>query len=129
MRISRIDHIVLTVSDMEAAVRFYHELFDMPVLKQESDDQVTTLRCGHQLIKLQLADRDALKAAKPLAGTADLCIVVKDHMDDIKNHMLSYYVDIVAGPVKKIGAEGEMTSLYIRDLDQNLIEVSTYKNK
>ena len=50
-------------------------------------------------------------------------------MEDVHNHMVSYFVDIVAGPVKKLGAEGEMLSLYVHDPDQNLIEVSTYKNK
>ena len=48
-------------------------------------------------------------------------------MSDIKNHLKSYFVNIVAGPVTKMGSEGEMTSIYLRDYDQNLIEISTYK--
>ena len=129
MRVRRLDHIVLTVSDIAAAERFYHEVFDMPIIADQSDDQVTTLRCGHQLIRLQRVDRDALKATHPTVGAADLAIVVGDNMENVHNHMVSYFVDIVAGPVKKLGAEGEMLSLYVHDPDQNLIEVSTYKNK
>lgn len=129
MKMRRIDHIVLTVSDLEAARRFYHEVFDMPVIDQQSSDSVITLRCGHQLIRLQQADRDALKANQPTVGSADLCIVARDDLDAILHHFKSYYVDVITGPVKKLGSEGPMQSIYIHDPDKNLIEVSVYKNK
>ena len=57
MKMRRIDHIVLTVSNLEESMRFYHEVFDMPVIDQQSNDDVITLRCGHQLIRLQKVDR------------------------------------------------------------------------
>ena len=96
MKIKRLDHIVLTVSDLAQAERFYHEVFDMPVIKDQTTEDVITLRCGHK-------------------------------MSDIENHLKSYFVNIVAGPMTKLGSEGEMTSIYLRDYDQNLIEISTYK--
>lgn len=129
MKIRRIDHIVLTVSDLSRSRRFYHEVFDMPVIDQQSSDSVITLRCGHQLIRLQQADREALKADKPTVGSADLCIVARDDLDAILCHFKSYYVDVIEGPVKKNGSEGPMQSIYIHDPDKNLIEVSVYKNK
>lgn len=129
MKIRRIDHIVLTVSDLARSRRFYHEVFDMPVIDSQSNDAVITLRCGHQLIRLQKAERQALKAAKPTVGSADLCIVARDDLDEILHHFKSYFVDVIEGPVQKKGSEGPMQSIYIHDPDKNLIEVSVYKNK
>ncbi|MBB1078706.1 VOC family protein [Limosilactobacillus sp. STM2_1] len=130
MKVRRIDHIVLTVADLEKSMRFYHEVFDMPVLKEQNGDDLITLRCGHQLIRLQKAERPTdLKAAKPTIGSADLCIVAGDNLDDIIHHLNSYYIEIIAGPIEKHGAEGQMTSLYVHDPDNNLIEIAVYKNK
>ena len=128
MRVRRLDHIVLTVSNIPQATRFYHEVFDMPVIEDQTDENVTTLRCGHQLIRLQKTDRPTeLKADHPTIGTADLCIVVGDDINDVENHLKSYFVNLVEGPEKKMGSEGEMTSIYITDPDNNLIEIASYK--
>lgn len=130
MKMRRIDHIVLTVSSLEESSRFYHEVFDMPIIDQQTDDNIITLRCGHQLIRLQKTDRPTdLKAAQPTIGSADLCIVAGDKVEDILHHLRSYYVDVVAGPVEKHGSEGEMTSIYVHDPDNNLVEIVVYKNK
>ena len=130
MKMRRIDHIVLTVSNLEESMRFYHEVFDMPVIDQQSNDDVITLRCGHQLIRLQKTDRPSkLVANHPTIGAADLCLVAGDKVDDILHHFNSYYVDVVEGPVEKQGSEGTMTSIYVHDPDKNLIEVSVYANK
>lgn len=126
MKIKRIDHIVLTVTNLASASRFYHEVFDMPVLAETAESH--TLRCGRQLIVLQKVDAKAdLKASHPTSGSADLCIVAGDKMDDIVNHLKSYFVNIVAGPSQTSGSEGKMTSVFVRDYDNNLIEVATYK--
>lgn len=128
MRVRRLDHIVLTVSNIEKATRFYHEVFDMPVINDQTDENVTTLRCGHQLIRLQKSDRPTkLKAEHPTIGAADFCIVVGDDIESVENHLKSYFVNIVSGPIEKMGSEGKMTSIYITDHDQNLIEISSYK--
>lgn len=130
MKMRRIDHVILTVTDLEQSMRFYHEVFDMPVIKEQSNDDLITMRCGHQLIRLQKIDRPTtLKAANPTIGSADLCLVAGDSIDDIVHHLNSYYIDIIAGPIVKQGAEGEMTSLYVYDPDNNLIEIAVYKNK
>ena len=86
MKIKRLDHIVLTVSDLAKATRFYHEVFDMPIL--EESETVVTLRCGHQLLKLQTtARKDALVAKTPTSGSADLCLVTGDALADDINHL------------------------------------------
>lgn len=129
MKMRRIDHVVLTVSDLEQSRRFYHEVFDMPVIDQQTKPGIVTLRCGHQLIRLQKTDRDALVARKPTVGSADLCLVANDPIDAILHHLKSYYVDVIAGPVDRLGAEGPMQSIYLHDPDQNLIEIAVYENK
>lgn len=130
MKMRRIDHVVLTVSNLEESMRFYHEVFDMPIIDQQSNDDVITLRCGHQLIRLQKTNRPTnLVANHPTVGAADLCLVAGDKVEDILHHFNSYYVDVIEGPVEKHGSEGAMTSIYVRDPDKNLIEVSVYANK
>lgn len=127
MKVSRLDHLVLPVKDLNQSFRFYHEVFDMQELPEQSTADTTTIRCGHQLIRLHQVDQLAtLQAAQPTTGSADLCIVVKDEVADIMNHLKSYFVEIVAGPTEKNGSEGPMTSIFIRDFDKNLIEIATY---
>lgn len=130
MKMRRLDHIVLYVNDMEASRRFYHEVFDMPILENQSTDKCVTLRCGHQLIRLrQAGSQEGLVVKKPEAGTADFCMVARDKMEDIIRHFKSYEVPVVKGPVTKHGSEGEMQSIYVSDPDHNLLEVAVYANK
>ena len=131
MKMRRIDHLVLTVSDLEASKRFYHEVFDMPVIDDQTNDNVVTLRCGHQLIRLQKNDRaNPLVAKHPTVGAADFCMIVGDQLEDVLHHLKSYYVDVITDePIVKHGSEGEMRSIYLYDPDQNLLEISTYANK
>ncbi|MBN7274545.1 VOC family protein [Ligilactobacillus pobuzihii] len=130
MKVSRIDHIVLPVKNLDQAFRFYHEVFDMQEITAQRTADTKTIRCGHQLICLHQVDRPLkIQAADPTIGSTNLCIVVKDNVADVLNHLKSYFVEIVDGPIKKIGSEGEMTSIYIRDYDKNLLEVATYSNK
>lgn len=131
MKMRRIDHLVLTVSDLEASKRFYHEVFDMPVIDDQTNDDVVTLRCGHQLIRLQKNDRaNPLVAKHPTVGASDFCMIVGDQLEDVLHHLKSYYVDVITDePIVKHGSEGEMRSIYLYDPDQNLLEISTYSNK
>lgn len=131
MKMRRIDHLVLTVSDLEASKRFYHEVFDMPVIDDQTNDDVVTLRCGHQLIRLQKTDRaNPLVAKHPTVGAADFCMIVGDQLEDVLHHLKSYYVDVITDePIVKHGSEGEIRSIYLYDPDQNLLEISTYSNK
>lgn len=125
MKIKDIDHITLTVTDLAATLRFYHEVFDMPII--ETDDGRQSVLCGKQAIKFQLTKQPHPPvAAAPTPGSADFCIIVKDPLEEVKNHLISYYVPIIAGPVERNGAHGKITSFYINDPDNNLIEVAEY---
>lgn len=97
----------------------------MPVIS--TDDGRHTLLCGKQAIKLQETNHPHQPTAgHPTPGAADFCIIVKDPLDDVKNHLESYYVDIIEGPVERNGAHGKIKSIYINDPDHNLIEISEY---
>lgn len=125
MKIKDIDHITLTVTNIDKSLRFYHEVFDMPII--DTGDGGHTLLCGKQAIKLQVVGEPRHPiAAKPTPGAADFCFIVKDPLDEVKNHLESYYVNIVEGPVERNGAHGKLQSIYITDPDQNLIEISEY---
>lgn len=128
MKISGIDHVVITVSDLGAAMNFYHKVFGLPIIDGRLDNGVVTLRCGQQLIRLQKAGRPtALKAINPTVGAADLCFITDDSLDDLVKHFQHCQVKVIAGPVEKKGSRGSMMSLYVRDLDDNLIEISVYR--
>ncbi|CAM3090112.1 VOC family protein [Lactiplantibacillus plajomi] len=125
MNIRDIDHITLTVTDIPRSLRFYHEVFDLPIITFEGDRQAVLV--GKQKINFQTIDHPhAPIAAKPTPGSADLCLIAKDPLDAIEHHLKSYFVDIVAGPVERTGAHGKLLSLYVRDPDNNLIEISNY---
>ncbi|MCP0887259.1 VOC family protein [Ligilactobacillus sp. WILCCON 0076] len=126
MKVKRIDNTVLTVTNLERATRFYHEVFDMPLL--DNTDTTQTLRCGHQLLKLQKKDTNfsASTIVNTTLDNVDLCILVNDKATDILNHLKSYFIDIVSGPISQADSVGTITSIFIRDYDSNLIKITTY---
>ena len=125
VNIREIDHITLTVADIARSIRFYHEVFDLPVITFDDDRQA--LMVGKQKINLQTSDQPHEPVAdKPTPGSADLCLIAKDKLEDVQHHLKSYFVDVIEGPVEREGAHGKLTSLYVRDPDNNLIEISNY---
>ena len=124
MNIRDIDHITITVSDIARSERFYHEVFDMPILENAEHPGVMA---GKQRIYFVLSDNQPkFHADKPTTGAIDICVIAKDPMDSIVNHLKSYFVPILEGPSKKEAAHGEVTSIIIQDPDKNLIEVANY---
>lgn len=127
MDVSRLDHLVLTVRDIEKTVAFYRSVMGMKQVLF-SDGRVA-LAFGKQKINLhKLSDEFEPKAGNVKAGSADLCFIINTTIDDARNHLLASGVEIITGPVKRAGAMGPITSLYFRDPDQNLIEVSNYEH-
>lgn len=125
VNIRDIDHLVLTVTDIPRSLRFYHEVFDLPVVTFDGDRQAVLV--GKQKINFQtITEPHQPVADQPTPGSADLCLIAKDSIEDIEHHLRSYFVDIVEGPVERTGAHGKLTSLYVRDPDNNLIEISNY---
>ncbi|QMU08118.1 VOC family protein [Levilactobacillus suantsaii] len=127
MNIRDIDHITLTVSDLERSIRWYHEVLDLPVI--EFDDGRRGVKVGKQKINFQVTDHPKLPVAKhPTVGAADFAIIATDSLANILSHLTNYAVEIVDGPLPKSGALGPMTSIYVRDPDENLIEIGKYDN-
>jgi catechol 2,3-dioxygenase-like lactoylglutathione lyase family enzyme len=125
MNIERLDHIVLTVKSIEATSRFYNQVLDMATIT--FGESKKALACGQQKINLQEHGKEyEPKAERPTPGSADLCLVTRTPLAEVMNHLLASGIEISDGPVKRTGALGEITSIYFRDPDLNLIEVASY---
>ena len=121
--LDRLDHLVLTVRDLEATCAFYETVLGM---RRESFGQGrTALHFGRQKINLHQAGREfEPKARKPTPGSADLCFLAATPIAEIVAHLAACDVAIQEGPVARTGAQGPITSVYFRDPDGNLIEVA-----
>lgn len=125
MRVVGLDHLVLTVTDIERSVDFYVRVLGM-TREVFGPSQRTALRYGSHKINLHEQGREfEPKAAMPTAGSADLCFMVTG-FDKLPAHLAAHGVRILEGPVPRTGALGPIESYYIRDPDQNLIELSRY---
>lgn len=120
--ITSIDHIVLTVRDIDRAAAFYQRVLGMTAVSFGNGR--TALTFGNQKINLQTLGQETRNYAG--IGSGDLCLVTEMGTADLLAHLASQNVDIVEGPVRKSGATGPITSIYINDPDGNLIEVSQY---
>ena len=123
--IDRIDHIVITAFDLERTLDFYSRVMGMEPVTFAGGRRA--LAFGRQKINLHQAGREfEPKALKPTPGSMDLCFVTETPLADVMAHLKSQGVAIAEGPVPKTGALGPMSSVYFRDPDGNLIEVSNY---
>ncbi|HWH75989.1 MAG TPA: VOC family protein [Candidatus Binatus sp.] len=127
MKIDSIDHVVFTVRDIEATCQFYAKVLGMEIASFGENRKA--LSFGSQKINLQQVGREStLVADKPTPGSADVCFVTSESLDDVITHLKSCSVEVIAGPVERNGAQGMMMSLYFRDPDMNLVEVSKYNS-
>ncbi len=125
MRIDRLDHLVLTVADIDATADFYTSVLGMTAV--EFGGGRTALSFGRSKINLHRAGHEfEPKALRPTPGSADLCLITPDPLEQVIGELATHGVPIEEGPVKRTGATGPILSVYFRDPDQNLIEVSTY---
>ncbi|MFA0222798.1 VOC family protein [Vibrio splendidus] len=125
MEISHLDHLVLTVKDIEITVDFYQRVLGMKPI-QFGEGRVA-LSFGNQKINLhQLGNEFEPKAKRVQAGSADLCFVTNTPIVEVVEHIQAQGVVIEEGPVPRTGAKGKIVSVYIRDPDGNLIEISNY---
>ena len=128
--IKSIDHMVLQTVDVPETIKFYTEILGMP----HSEFQPPTggpvrqsLHFGAQKINLHEASAPFLPHARhPTAGSVDLCFITQQSIDDWQQHLAKCGIVIEYGPVRKTGANGPLLSIYIRDPDGNLIEISNY---
>ena len=126
MKIESIDHIVLTVKDIETTCAFYARILGMTVTTFGAGRRA--LAFGTQKINLhQYGNEFEPKAKVPMPGSADLCFVTATPIAQVLDHLLDHHVDVLEGPVRRTGAVGPITSAYFRNPDGNLIEVSNYE--
>jgi catechol 2,3-dioxygenase-like lactoylglutathione lyase family enzyme len=123
MHIDRLDHLVLTVRDVEATCEFYTRVLGMEPITFGAGRRA--LRFGHQKLNLHPADSPvAPHAMQPTPGSADLCLISTTPLAEVVAHLAQAGVSILEGPVSRSGATGPLISVYFRDPDGNLIEVS-----
>jgi catechol 2,3-dioxygenase-like lactoylglutathione lyase family enzyme len=123
--LDRLDHIVLTVADVEAAVDFYTRVLGMRAVT--FDEGRRALHFGAQKINLHRAGHEFTpRATTPAPGSADFCLISATPIEEVAAHLERCGVPIESGPVARTGAQGPMTSVYFRDPDGNLLEVATY---
>ncbi|NWG04878.1 MAG: VOC family protein [Syntrophaceae bacterium] len=126
MNIKAIDHIVLTVIDIDATCAFYSRVLGMRMTTFGGGKKA--LSFGSQKINLHQYGREfEPKAKTPTPGSADLCFVTSMSILEVVEHLRACGVELLEGPVQRTGAVGPMMSVYFRDPDGNLIEVSNYE--
>jgi catechol 2,3-dioxygenase-like lactoylglutathione lyase family enzyme len=126
MQIKRLDHLVLTVADIEASCAFYERVLGMT--RTIFGGGRVALQFGQQKINLHQAGHEfEPKAARPTPGSANLCLIADVPMPAVIAHLAAIGVPIAEGPVTRTGALGPITSVYLRDPDGNLIEIASYE--
>lgn len=123
-----IDHIVLTVNDMDKTVKFYSEVLGMTFKEFQpagGGERRNSLVFSNQKINLHHADSPYVPHANnPMSGTADICFLSSTPLEKWQSKFAENSIEIEDGPVRKTGATGPIMSLYVRDPDMNLIEIS-----
>lgn len=125
MKIDRLDHLVLTVGDIEATIAFYVDALGMEAVSFGAGRRA--LAFGQQKINLHpVAAPLRPHATRPTPGSADLCLITRSPIVEVIAHLRRCGVNIEEGPVPRTGALGPIASVYFRDPDGNLIELSNY---
>jgi catechol 2,3-dioxygenase-like lactoylglutathione lyase family enzyme len=125
MEVLGMDHLVLTVASIERTVAFYTEVLGLRA--ETFGDGRQALHFGEQKFNLHEAGHEfEPKAARPVPGSVDICLVVATPIDEVVALLAERNVPIVEGPVDRTGARGKIRSVYLRDPDNNLIELASY---
>lgn len=124
-----VDHLVLTVDDIEATTRFYERAlgFTRESFRGPDGQPRFALKFGRQKINLQdRATETPTKARHPTFGAGDFCLIATVPLEEVLAHLRAERIVIEAGPVPRRGALGALRSIYFRDPDGNLVEVAEY---
>ncbi len=125
IKIDRIDHLVLTVASIENTCNFYCNILGLH--RQSFGEDRIALKFGEQKFDLhEVGSEINPKAKLPMPGSMDLCLITTTPISDVISHLGNHQITIETGPVTRTGAKGPITSLYLRDPDGNLVEISTY---
>jgi catechol 2,3-dioxygenase-like lactoylglutathione lyase family enzyme len=127
--IDHVDHIVLTTRDKDACIRFYSEVLGMKLEKfRTPSEERLALKFGAQKINLHEWGREFTpRAHVAVPGSLDLCFIASVPLEEVMRRLSHAKVDIIEGPVGKTGAKGPIRSVYVRDPDLNLVEISVYE--
>lgn len=124
LKLSTLDHLVLTVANIDKSVQFYQQVLGMGVETFGSEGR-TALTFGEQKINLHAAKSPFRPHAKhPTLGSADLCFITVQPLQEVVLWVIGCGVEIIEGPVTRTGATGKISSIYLRDPDGNLIEIA-----
>ena len=122
VRITGLDHLVLTVADPAATVTFYERL---GMRRESFGEGRIALAFGRQKLNLHRASAELVPhAARPTPGSADLCLLVEGPLEEVAQELARAGIEVELGPVPRTGARGPITSLYLRDPDGNLVALS-----
>lgn len=125
MKITALDHLVLTVADIERSIDFYTRVLGMEAIT--FGDNRKALSFGQQKINLHQRGAEVMPNAQHAAcGTADLCLLTDTSLEQVLHELQQHGVDIISGIVPRTGAVGPIQSVYLRDPDGNLLELSRY---
>jgi len=128
MKIDYLDHLVLTVDDIDTTCEFYVTVLGMEVAT--FGDNRKALLFGSQKINLHKTGKEfEPKAHRPTSGSADLCFITSAPLINVIEHLRRHNIEIIEGPIKRTGAIGTIESVYIRDPDLNLVEISNYLDR
>jgi catechol 2,3-dioxygenase-like lactoylglutathione lyase family enzyme len=123
--IDHIDHIVLTTRDLQGCIRFYTEVLGMK-LERFSENRLA-LKFGSQKLNLHEWGKEFTPRAHVAApGSLDLCFIAAIPLEKVIENLQKNGIPILEGPVAKTGAQGAIRSVYVRDPDLNLVEISVY---
>lgn len=123
MQIDSLDHLVLTVKDVDSTLSFYSKVLGMEIVTFSAGRKA--LSFGTQKINIHQYKREfEPKAQIPTPGSADLCFLTLVPLNEVLTHLIACGVTVFEGPVQRSGATGPILSIYFRDPDMNLIEVS-----
>ena len=126
MQLDTIDHLVLTVQDIQATCEFYSTVLGMRVVSFGEDRKA--LQFGQQKLNLHQAGQEfEPKALRPTPGAIDLCLITQTPLTDVIQHFQQCGVTLELGIVQRTGANGPIDSIYIRDPDGNLLEIAHYR--
>jgi len=127
MKLNKLDHLVLTVRDIKVSCDFYVKILGMEEKSFGQGRKAVVF--GDQKINFhQLGNKFEPRAARPTPGSGDICFITGHPLSEVMAHLQSCGVEIIVGPLERTGATGPITSVYIRDPDQNLIEIAAYQS-
>jgi catechol 2,3-dioxygenase-like lactoylglutathione lyase family enzyme len=125
VKINRLDHLVLTVTDLDATMAFYTSVLGMELVTFGAGRRALTF--GVSKINLHEIGREfEPKARQPMPGSGDLCFIVDEPIAEVMTRLAENGVAVEEGPVERSGATGRIMSCYLRDPDGNLLELSNY---